>query len=184
MGCRRGGLLSLGQSSRFLLEALPTATEATPVIAVKLLRGVFQLRPAGRAYRFAIEAGDISAISVSAHLWGRVDAARDALRLVDLQQHRLWLAETELKTDFGVVVAGGRWQLVLISLTDAERADLAADDFRRRGYAVTRKSVVRNGRTLHRLLLPGFETIDAALAARARIEKDLGIGDAWVWKAN
>ena len=216
-----GSRLSLGGLSRFLVESLPSATAQDPAVSVQLLRGVFQLEPAGRAYRFAIEAGEISAKSVSAHIWGRVDAVRDALclidgavvvstaaaaaqkldqalscylkprereplpvDLVDRQQHRLWLAETELKPDLGIVVADGQWQLVLLSLTVAERARLVVDDFRRRGYAVRLKSVLRNGRTLHRLLLPGFESIDAALAARARIEKDLGIADAWVWKAN
>lgn len=215
-----GSRLSLGGLSRFLVESLPPAAD-DPVVSVKLLRGVFQLEPAGRTYRFETEVGEIGAKLVSAHIWGRVDAARDALclvdgavvvstgagaaqkldqalscflkprdraplpvDLVDLQQHRLWLAETELKSDRGIVVADGQWQLVLISLTVAERADLMLAEFRRRGYAARRKSVLRNGRTLHRLLLPGFESIDAALAARARIEKDLGIDDAWVWRAN
>lgn len=216
-----GSRLSLGQLSRFLVESLPRATADDPGVSLALLRGVFHLEPAGRAHRFAIDAGDISARSVSANIWGRVDASRDAIclidgavvvstaagaaqkldralscylkprdraplpvDLIDLQQHRQWLAETELKSDLGTVVAGGQWQLVLISLTVAERADLMVADFRRRGYAVRRKSVLRDGRTLHRLLLPGFESIDAALAASARIEKDLGLADTWVWKAD
>lgn len=103
---------------------------------------------------------------------------------IDLQQHRAWLDETRLKTELGLASANGEWQLVLISLSDADRAEQVLAGYRELGYAAQRKTVRRKGRTLHRLLLPGFESIEAALHARSRIEKELGINDAWVWKAN
>jgi hypothetical protein len=104
--------------------------------------------------------------------------------LVDMRQHQLWMAETELEKSSGIAVADGQWQLVLISLTDAKRAEQALGDLRTKGFAVRDVSVVRDGRTLHRLLLPGFESIEAALSARERVEALLGVSDTWVWKAN
>ena len=102
--------------------------------------------------------------------------------VIDLRQHQLWIAETELKSERGLVIADGQWQLVLISLTDAKRAEQVLADFRQQGCAARSKTVLRQGRTLHRLLLPGFESIDAARNAASRIEQTLGISDAWVWK--
>lgn len=102
---------------------------------------------------------------------------------VDLQQHQLWMAETDLKEDSGIVTEQGQWQLVLISLTDAGRAEQLLKDFHQQGFAVRDKTVVREGRTLHRLLLPGFTSIEAALSARARLEPQLGVSETWVWKA-
>lgn len=105
-----------------------------------------------------------------------------AVDRVDLQQHRLWLDETELKTGQGIVVIDGQWQLVLISLSDANRAERLLADYRELGIAARRKSVVRNGRTLHRLLLPAFESKADALGAAGRIEKLTGARDSWVWR--
>ena len=83
----------------------------------------------------------------------------------------------------GVAFHDGIWHLVVASLTSLAEADRTQNRFRELGFAVTRKTVIRRGRTLHRLLLPGFESIDAALEARAGVEARLGVRDAWVWKA-
>ncbi len=104
--------------------------------------------------------------------------------LIDIRQHQLWLAETDLREESGIVAEDGQWQLVLISLTNALRAEQTLNGFQQQGFAVQDKTVERNGRTLHRLLLPGFVSIDAALDARAWIEKQLGVSETWVWKAN
>lgn len=104
--------------------------------------------------------------------------------LIDMRQHQLWMAETELKPGAGIASADGTWQLVLISLTDSNRAEQVLAGYRQKGFPAQRKTVVRNGRTLHRLLLPGFESIDAALNARERIEAELGASESWVWRAN
>jgi len=101
---------------------------------------------------------------------------------VELQQHRLWLDETDLKPGQGIAVTDGQWQLVLISLSDADSAERVLSGYRELGLAVQRKSVVRNGRTLHRLLLPAFESIEDAQAAADRIEKMTGADDSWVWR--
>ena len=101
---------------------------------------------------------------------------------VDLQQHRVWLDETKLKPELGIAVANGEWQLVLISLSDAERAERVLSGYRDLGLAAQRKTVVREGRTLHRLLLPAFESIEAALGAADRIEKLTGARETWVWR--
>lgn len=103
---------------------------------------------------------------------------------VDEQQHRLWLAESAVDTAAGIAAADGEWQLVLISLTDVDSADRELWRLRELGYPVSKKSVIRQGRTLHRLLIPGFVSAEDALAARGRIEGSLGIRDAWVWKRN
>ncbi|MDH3761965.1 MAG: FecR domain-containing protein [Gammaproteobacteria bacterium] len=103
---------------------------------------------------------------------------------IDMQQHRLWIAETDLRSEFGIVTENGQWQLVLISLSDAQRAQQVLREFHRQGFAAQDKTVQRNGRILHRLLLAGFDSIDAALSARARLEQQLGVSETWVWKAN
>ena len=103
---------------------------------------------------------------------------------IDMRQHQLWMAETDLEDDSGIVAEGGQWQLVLISLNDSNSAERVLKSFHQSGFAALDKTVVRQGRTLHRLLLPGFESIDAALNARARIERQLGLSETWVWKTN
>ena len=103
---------------------------------------------------------------------------------VDERQHRLWLAESEIDTAAGVAAADGEWQLVLISFSEVDRADRELWRLRELGYPVSKKSVIRQGRTLHRLLIPGFVSIEAAKAAGGRLEERLGIRDAWVWKRN
>lgn len=102
--------------------------------------------------------------------------------LIDMRQHQLWMAETELKLGAGIASASGAWQLVLISLTDSNRAEQVLAGYREKGFPARRKTVVRDGRTLHRLLLPGFESKDAALKARKRIEAALGTSETWVWR--
>lgn len=104
--------------------------------------------------------------------------------LVDLEQHKLWLAETELMPDSGIARENGQWQLVLISLTNGQRAGELLMRFRQQGFAAMDKTVVRDGRTLHRLLLPGFVSTAAALNARKHVERQLGVSKTWVWKAN
>ena len=103
---------------------------------------------------------------------------------VDMQQHRLWLDESAVAADAGIAAAAGQWQLVLISLTDIDSAERELWRLRELGYPVNKKSVIRDGRTLHRLLLPGFVSAEAALAARGSLAERLGIGDAWVWKVD
>lgn len=102
---------------------------------------------------------------------------------VDMVQLQGWAAETELDPDAGIATRDGEWQLVLLSLSDSANADNALRNFHQQGFAVERRTVQRQGRTLHRLLLRGFVSIEAALNARRRIVESLGIRDAWVWKA-
>jgi hypothetical protein len=103
---------------------------------------------------------------------------------VDMPQLQRWAAETELDPGAGKVVGGGQWQVVLISLTSLKNAEKLLLDYRQRGFAAQRKSVIRQGRTLHRVLLPGFESIEDAVNEAARMENLLGISNAWVWRAN
>ena len=79
--------------------------------------------------------------------------------VIDLRQHQLWIAETESKSERALVIADSQWQLVLISLTNAKRAQKVLADFRQQGFVARSKTMVRQGPTLHRLLLPGFESI-------------------------
>ena len=142
--------------------------------AICLLKGEFEVLPPAGAPK---KVGD----SQSCYVKPRGQAALPVDK-VAMQQHRLWLEQTGLRTQQGMAVAGGQWQLVLISLTNAARADSLLAEYREMGFAAERKSVVRDGRTLHRLLLPAFESIDAALGAAARIENMTGARDTWVWR--
>ncbi len=105
------------------------------------------------------------------------------VKQADMQRLQKWVGETELEASAGIAAEDGGWQLVLISLTSRKQADRKLKSYREQGFAVRRKSVIRDGRTLHRLLLPDFISVDAALNARSRVEALLGITDAWVWKA-
>lgn len=127
--------------------------------------------------------GDVQRMSeeLSCYVKPRGQAAL-AIDRVDLQQHRAWLDETKLNKEKGIVVAGGEWQLVLISLSDADSAERVLAAYHELGFAAQRKTVERGGRTLHRLLLPAFESIEAALSAADRIEKMTGARETWVWK--
>jgi len=135
----------------------------------------------------AVEAADAGKVQMTQALSCYVkprDQAPLPVDLIDIQQHQLWMAETELKDDAGIAAADGQWQLVLISLTDAKSAAKMLASFHQRGFGAQDKTVVRQERVLHRLLLPGFVSIEAALKARARVEQALGVSETWVWKAN
>lgn len=135
----------------------------------------------------AVEAADADRVQMTQALSCYVkprDQAPLPVDLIDIQQHQLWMAETELMDDAGIATADGQWQLVLISLTDAKSAAKMLAGFHQRGFGALDKTVVRQERVLHRLLLPGFVSIDAALNARARVEQALGVSETWVWKAN
>lgn len=93
-----------------------------------------------------------------------------------------WTLETELSAARGIATANGEWSIVLLSVNTLNRANRALKKFHQRGFAVKRKSVIRNGRTLHRLLLPGFKSIDDAANARTMATDLLAIEDAWVWR--
>lgn len=142
--------------------------------ALCLLQGAVEVETAGGAVQRMSE-------ELSCFVKPGGEAALEVDR-VELRQHRAWLDETRLKPESGIAIAGGEWQLVLISLTDAERAEQVLAGYRERGFAAQRKSVKRNGRTLHRLLLPAFESIEAARNASERVEKMTGARETWVWR--
>lgn len=93
-----------------------------------------------------------------------------------------WAFETELSAAQGIATASGEWSIVLLSLNTLNGANRALKNFHQQGFAVKRKSVIRNGRILHRLLLPGFKSIEDAMNARGMATDLLGIDDAWVWR--
>lgn len=137
--------------------------------------------------KLAVKSANASPVNITRALSCYVkprDQAPLPVDLIDIQQHQLWMAETELREDVGIAAEDGRWQLVLISLTDADSAEKMLASFHQRGFAAQDKTVVRQERVLHRLLLPGFVSIDAALNARARVEQKLGVSETWVWKSN
>ena len=101
---------------------------------------------------------------------------------IDPHQINSWAAETELSTTQGIATANGEWSIVLASLNTLNGANRRLRNLHQQGFAVKRKSVIRNGRTLHRLLLPGFKSIEDAVNARSMAADLLGIDDAWVWR--
>lgn len=95
-----------------------------------------------------------------------------------------WARETELETGHGIAAFDGQWKLVLISLGNANRVEPVLQEFHARGFAAKRMTVELDGLTLHRLVLPGFISLEAARNARSVVEAQLGIGDAWALQAN
>jgi len=61
------------------------------------------------------------------------DRAPLPVDLIDMRQHQLWMAETDLKDDSGIAAEDGQWQLVLISLSDSKSAEQVLRDFHERG---------------------------------------------------
>jgi hypothetical protein len=101
---------------------------------------------------------------------------------VGRDQLNSWAFETELSAAQGIATASGEWSIVLVSLNTLNGANRALKNFHQQGFAVKRKSVIRNGKTLHRLLLPGFKSVKDAMNARGMATDLLGIDDAWVWR--
>lgn len=93
---------------------------------------------------------------------------------VDPDQLQRWANETELDGALGIAAQDGEWSVVLVSLTDMKNVDRALKDFHEKGFAARRKSVIRDGKTLHRLLLPGFVSIQDAVNARTQVADYLG----------
>ena len=119
--------------------------------------------------------------ALSFYVKPRGDAALPVDR-VDPDQLRRWANETELDGALGIAAQYGEWSVVLLSLTDRKNVDKALKDFHDKGFAVRRISVIRGGKTLHRLLLPGFVSIQDAVNARTQFADNQGITDAWVWR--
>ena len=101
---------------------------------------------------------------------------------IDPDQLQRWANETELDAALGIAAKSGEWSVVLLSLTDRKKADRELKLFHEKGFAVKRISVIRSGKTLHRLLLPGFVSIEDAVNARTQVSESLGVNDAWVWR--
>ena len=101
---------------------------------------------------------------------------------VNPDQLKDWAFETELSEAQGIATANGEWSIVLQSLNTLNGTNRALKKLHQQGFAVKRKSVIRNGRTFHRLLLPGFKSIEDATSARDMAVDLLGINDAWVWR--
>ncbi len=101
---------------------------------------------------------------------------------IEPSQLQHWAQQTELDAAAGIASENGEWSLVLLSLTDRKKADREIKLLHEKGFAVRRKSVIRNGKTLHRLLLPGFVSIQDAVNARTQVSESLGVNDAWVWR--
>jgi hypothetical protein len=110
-------------------------------------------------------------------------AAALPVEQVDPTQLQLWAAETELDDNLGVASLEGSWQLVLMSLSDANNLQEALQRFNRKGFAAQSIEVQSGGKTWHRLLLPGFVSRQDALNARIQVAEYLEINDAWVWRA-
>jgi len=110
------------------------------------------------------------------------DEAPLTIAQIDAEQLQRWAKETELDAAMGIAAENGEWSLVLLSVTNRKKADRELKLFHEKGFAVKRKSVIRNGKTLHRLLLPGFVSIEDAVNAGTQVSESLGISDAWVWR--
>ncbi len=101
---------------------------------------------------------------------------------LDLDELQRLINRTELDETQGIATEDGEWAVVLVSLTNRKNTDKALKALHSKGYPVQRKSVIRQGKTLHRLLLADFASIEDAVKARAEVADSLGIKDAWVWR--
>jgi hypothetical protein len=109
-------------------------------------------------------------------------SATSTVDLTSVNQLKAWKNETELDRSRGVARHNGKWSVVLVSLATLNGANRALKKFHEMGYAVTRKSVIRQGKTLHRLLLTGFASVEDAVNGTHYAADYLAINDAWVWR--
>ena len=100
---------------------------------------------------------------------------------VDTEKLKDWAQQTELDAGRGIATSDGQWKLVLMSLSNNSGAEEVMREFRTQGFAVEGISVDHQGRSLQRIVLPGFVSRDAARNARLTVEAQLGISDAWPW---
>lgn len=74
----------------------------------------------------------------------------------------------------------GRFRIAVASLAAPEIAAPWVGKAEAAGYRTELLAVEIEGKTWHRVLLPGYESLDAARAALPFIAQDLGVSDAWV----
>lgn len=74
----------------------------------------------------------------------------------------------------------GRFRIAVASLDAPEIAAPWVGKAEAAGYRTELLAVEIEGKTWHRVLLPGYESLEAARAALPFIAQDLGVSDAWV----
>lgn len=81
-----------------------------------------------------------------------------------------------------LVPAGGSWALNIASYTESAVAEREAGRLRAAGYAVRVQAASINGKTWHRVQLPGFASEGAARTAASELKSRLGLQNIWVLK--
>lgn len=74
----------------------------------------------------------------------------------------------------------GRFRISIASLDSAALAGPWVQKAEAAGYRTELLAVELDGKTWHRVLLPGYASLDEARAAIPFVEQDLGVQDAWV----
>lgn len=95
-----------------------------------------------------------------------------------------WLPQTEMDVASVALSAAGRFRLVLRSLGTEAQAQREAERLAALGYATELQAYGAPGQTRYRILLPGFETREAAQRYARALPASLGLPLPWVLAPN
>lgn len=104
----------------------------------------------------------------------------DPVTLVDMDTVQSLGAETELSHDLGTAGIDGKYELVLMSVKDAQSVESVLERFHQQGYAVETVSAEVNDEIYTRIVLKGFDSRATASQAIERIQNELDLNAVWV----
>lgn len=97
---------------------------------------------------------------------------------VDPEQLRKWAAQTKFDPEEDALVTDGRWVASLLQFPyDPGRAARAARELHNEGYPAEAEAVALDGAAVHRVIVPGFPSQDAAEAFAESMEGDFDISE-------
>jgi len=101
---------------------------------------------------------------------------------VDPDDLARWAQETELQSGEGVIIDGGKWQILLASYRDMSIADIKLQILEKAGYAAQRESIDIDGVTWTRITLDGFESVTDASNLATKLKNIYNFSSPWVRK--
>ncbi len=78
----------------------------------------------------------------------------------------------------------GKWVINLASYVSKKTATRHMDSFQKKGVAAEMVSADVHGRTIYRVRLAGFDTLEAAKAMAPKVERQLSLKETWIMATN
>ncbi|MBL7000583.1 MAG: FecR domain-containing protein [Gammaproteobacteria bacterium] len=107
----------------------------------------------------------------------QAEAVVDTLSKPELEQ---LASETELAIEQGIANMDGRFELVLMSLTDPKSVAQMVKKFQHAGYALNIEPIVVNFEKFQRLKISGFVSRQAAKSLAAQLQQEFKLDSVWI----